>query len=477
MGLAGDRLRAWRESPLTFVREVFRVEPDPWQAEALEEFPRRPRMAMKACKGPGKTATLAWLAWNFLLTRSHPKVAATSITAENLADNLWTEMAKWQARAPLLKAAFTWTKTRIVANDHPETWWMSARTWPKTGDKNQQADTLAGLHADYLLFIADESGGIPEAVMVAAEAGLSSCVEGHIIQAGNPTHLTGPLYRACTASRDLWYIVEITGDPDDPKRSPRVSIEWAREQIRTYGRDNPWVLVNVFGRFPPSSLNALIGPDEVRDAMRRQHLPTVYGNLAKILGVDVARFGDDASVIFPRQGLQAFVPVALRNVDSVQGAARVSQAIATWGAHATFVDGSGGYGAGWIDQLRVLGREVVDVQFGGAATDPRYHNKRTEMYFDAVQWIRAGGALPEIPELVADLSEPTYTFVGDRMALEAKDQIKARIGRSPDHGDALALTFAAPVAPPPADIEALKATLKKHDSRPAALAYNPLRRR
>jgi phage terminase large subunit len=92
-------LQEWRASPVRFVREQFNVVPDPWQEDVLAAFPVRPRLAMKACKGPGKTAVLAWLAWNFLATRQDPKVAATSITADNLADNLWAEMAKWQARS------------------------------------------------------------------------------------------------------------------------------------------------------------------------------------------------------------------------------------------------------------------------------------------------------------------------------------------------------------------------------------------
>ena len=83
---------------------------------------------MKACKGPGKTAVMAWLAWNFLVTRPSAKIAATSITADNLADNLWAEMAKWQAQSELLQATFEWTKTRIFSRDAPETWWMSARS-------------------------------------------------------------------------------------------------------------------------------------------------------------------------------------------------------------------------------------------------------------------------------------------------------------------------------------------------------------
>ena len=97
--------------------------------------------------------------------------------------------------------------------------------------------------------------------------------EAHIVQAGNPTHLTGPLYAACTKARRFWRVIEITADPDDPKRTTRVSIEHARQQIATYGRDNPWVKVRVFGEFPPSSLNALIGADEVSSAMKRYYQP------------------------------------------------------------------------------------------------------------------------------------------------------------------------------------------------------------
>lgn len=442
---SGSNLTRWREQPDRFVREVFGIVPDAWQDDVLRAFPTAPRLAMKACKGPGKTAVEAWLAWNFLLTRQHPKVAATSITADNLADNLWAEMAKWRAKSPLLQATFEWTKTRIFARHHPETWWMSARTWTKSADSQQQGNTLAGLHADYILFILDESGGIPDAVMASAEAALSSCVEGHIVQAGNPTHLDGPLYRACTTERALWHVTEISADPDDPKRSSRVKAEWAREQIQKYGRDNPWVLVNVFGTFPPGSLNTLIGPDECRAATRRFYRPEDYAGAARVLGVDVARFGDDASVIFPRQGLAAFGPTKMRNVDGTQGAGAVARKWQDWGADAVFIDDTGGWGASWIDNLRRLGREPIGVGFASRPNDPRYENKRTEIYFEAIEWIKAGGALPDCPELIAALSQTTYSFKGDRLLLEPKDQIKSRLGYSPDDADAFALTFAQPV--------------------------------
>ena len=455
------RFRHWREHPSDMVRELFNVEPDPWQHDILEAFPHEPRMAMQACKGPGKTCVLAWIVWNFLLTRPFPKIAATSISGDNLKDNLWTELALWRTRSELLRALFEWTTTRIMSKEHPDVWWASARTWPKSGDANSQANTLAGLHADYILFVLDESGGIPDAVMVSAEAALSSCKEGHIVQAGNPTHLSGPLYRASKSRKGIdndgrWYVVEITADPDDPKRTPRIPVEYARDQIREYTKDSPWILVNIFGKFPPTSINALIGEDEVREAMKRHYRPYQIGPQPKILGIDVARQGDDSSVIAFRHGPQMFPMRRYRNVENgVVGASIANRHWNEFDADACFVDATGGLGFTWIDQLSVLGKSAIPVQFASMPTSSdRYRNKRAEMYFLFVEWIKNGGALPPYetegaPELLKALVNTTYTFDKDRMRLEEKDIIKAKIGFSPDEADGCALTFAEPVSVKP----------------------------
>lgn len=444
---AKKKIKIWRDDPVLFVRDNFGVEPDYWQADVLRAFPSNNRIGMKACKGPGKTCLLAWLAWNFLATRPYPKIAATSITGENLTDGLWTEMALWQGKSPFLSKAFQWNKKRIVSREHYQTWYMSSRTWSKSSDTNQQANTLAGLHADFQLFILDEVGGIPDSVMAAAEAGLATGIETKIIMAGNPTHLEGPLYRACTNERHLWFMVEISGDPDDPKRAPRISIKWAREQIEKYGKDNPWVMVNVFGKFPPSSLNALLGPDEVSTAMGRHLRPDQYEFAQKRLGVDVARFGDDCNVIFPRQGLAAFKFVEMRNARSNDIAARVAMAKGRWGSEMEFVDGTGGWGSGVIDSLIQAGYTPQEIHFSGKPIDNRYFNKRAEMWFLMAEWVKRGGALPPDPHLVKELTAPTYTFYKGKFQLEEKDQIKERLGFSPDHADALALTFAWPEMP------------------------------
>lgn len=446
--VASDRIRAWREDPVLFVRECFGAEPDEWQVDALRAFAKYQRLALKACKGPGKTAFLAWCIWNFMATRPSPKVAATSITADNLADGLWTELAKWQRKSQFLLKAFTWTKTKIFANEASDTWWASARNWPRSADPQAQADTLAGLHAEYILFVLDEAGSIPDSVMAAAEAALATGTECKLLMAGNPNMLSGPLYRACTKERHLWHVVEITGDPDDPKRSPRISAEWARQQIEKYGKDSPWVMVNVFGKFPPASINALLGVEDVTAAMKRHYRDAEYQPQARIIGVDIARQGDDLTVLFPRQGLTAHPPVELRNADSMVVAGRLALANQKWGPDAIFVDATGGWGWGAIDQARSLGLDPIPVEFSGKATDSQYFNKRTEMFFLMAQWVKSGGALPDnVPELVAELTEPTYSFKGDQMILEPKERIKERIGRSPDYADALALTFAQVVAP------------------------------
>ncbi len=451
MEVAKDKLKLWRERPDAFVREVFKVTPDPKQDLILKQFPHAPRIAMKASKGTGKTCTEAWLAWNFLLTRPHPRIAATSISADTLSDTLWTEMAMWQNKSPLLSQTFQWTKTRIFSKEHSNTWWMSARNWSKTGDKQQQANTLAGLHNDYMLFILDESGGIPDAVMASAEAVLAGGKECHIIQGGNPTNLDGPLYRACTTEQDLWFVVEMTGDPDDPERSPRVDREWALSQIKKYGKDNPWVLVNVYGKFPPSSFNSLIGPEVIDEALQRRYKETDFWEAPRILGIDVARFGDDSSIIFPRQGLQTFTPIQYRNLSGTEGAEYTLRKWNEWDADAVFIDDTGGFGSSWIDNLIRLGKSPIGVAFNGKSTSDKFWNKRTEMAFNLIEWIKRGGTLPQIGDgseenpLKKALTQTTYTFKGDKLILEPKEDIKAKIGFSPDHMDALMLTFALPV--------------------------------
>jgi len=192
----------------------------------------------------------------------------------------------------------------------------------------------------------------------------------------------------------------------------------------------------------------LIGPDEVAEAMKRYYRDHEIGNAARVLGVDVARFGDDSSVVCQRYGIQMLPLRKFRNLDSTQGAGQVALAWNDWNADACFIDETGGFGAGWIDQLRQLGKSPIGIQFAGEANDKgRYFNKRAEMAFEFVEWIKRGGAIPDDPQLAAALTHTTYTFKGDRFILEPKEDVKAKIAYSPDEFDAGMITFAHPVSP------------------------------
>jgi phage terminase large subunit len=154
-------------------------------------------------------------------------------------------------------------------------------------------------------------------------------------------------------------LIEVTGDPDDPKRAPRVDRQWALDQITKYGARAPWVLVNVFGKFPPASINALLGIEEVQEAMKRTLKEDAYAWAQKRLGIDVARFGDDLTVLFPRQGLAAFKPVPMSHPRgspvSVDIANRVALAQKRWKHEMEFYDDTVGWAHGAIDIRRSQG--------------------------------------------------------------------------------------------------------------------------
>ena len=200
--------------------------------------------------------------------------------------------------------------------------------------------------------------------------------------------------------------------------------------------------------FSASSDDILIPLPLVVEAMGRTYKEHQYKAAPLVLGVDVARFGDDSSVLFFRRGLVAEPPIVCKGLDNMQLADRIAYEMRERKPQAVFIDAGGG--AGVIDRLRQLGQAVIEVPFGGrpSRTD-RYVNRRMEMWDEMRQWLESGGALPPDEPLKAELSTPTYSFDNaGRMKLEPKEDVKERLLRSPDKADALCLTFAAPVAAP-----------------------------
>jgi len=218
--------------------------------------------------------------------------------------------------------------------------------------------------------------------------------------------------------------------------------------------------------FNAASDDVLIPLELVSEAMHRSYQSHVYEHAPLVMGVDVARFGDDASVIFFRRGMMAERPIVIRKLDNMELADRVVSEIVSRKPDAVFVDA--GQGAGVIDRVRQLGFEVTEIPFGSKALKQnRFVNRRMEMWYNVLEWLKGGGALPPDEALKAELSSPTYSFNSSGlMQLEKKEDIKERLGRSPDLADSLALTLAAPVA------RAIDVTLAER--RQEAHPYDPL---
>lgn len=423
---------------------------DPWQEDCVDLYMTHQRLALIASKGPGKTFLLNCLAWHFFITHHQPKLAALSISKDHLMSNLWAELLKWRAKCPLLANSTTDGFSRIALKGHEGYSFIDARAYPKQSDETQQASVLAGLHSDNVGFLIDEAGMIPDAVLATADAALSTgdsdTKRARLLCTGNPEYPKGIIYKAYRKQTiQKWAVYSVSGDPDNPKRAPRVSKTWAQEQIDTYGRDHPWVMVNVLAQYPNVTVDFLLNEAEIDEAMSRNIHENLVVNMQPRLGVDVARGGIDSTIFARRRGLIAY---PFNEYPSTDDGPTVAGNIAfqcqEHNIERVFVDDTGGYGSSVIDSLKVFdGIDVTPIKYNASAQDKsRYFNKRTEMWLRMRDWVRRGGKLPKDLKLKDELMMPRIYFTGTTMRLEEKDQIKTRLGRSPDRADALAETFA-----------------------------------
>ena len=321
--------------------------------------------------------------------------------------------------------------------------------------REENSEAFAGLHAanSTPFFIFDEASAIPDVIWDVAEGGMTDG-EPIWLAFGNPTRNTGRFRECFGKFRHRWVTRQI--DSRNAKLPNKAQIaEW----VKDYGEDSDFVRVRVRGVFPRAGSMQFIGSDLVDWAADASH--DVHTDLSDpvVFGVDVARFGDDSTVICIRRGRDArSIPwVVLRNADTMTVAARIVDLAAIHRPDAIFVDG-GGVGGGVVDRLRYLAQPVYEVQFGGKADRGQaaqegavaYANKRAEIWGMMRDWL-AGGIIPNTPELVSDLPAVEYGYVmkdgKDAIQLEKKADKKKRGLASPDHADALALTFAYPVAP------------------------------
>ena len=427
-------LHECRADPVRFVREVLRAQPQEWQAAALNSFAQNSRLAIRSGHGIGKTALESFCVLWFLFTRPYSKVIATAPTAAQLNKILWSEISRWYSRSNLLKELFDFQKTAIYFREAPARWFAVARTAAR-------AENFAGYHEEHILIVMDEASGIADEIYETAQGALTT-PDAKLLLCGNPTQRTGFFFRAFHDDRDQYATMKVACADSD-----KVSAEYIERMKELYGADSDIYRVRVLGEFPKSESDSLISLESVEAAICRE-----VGNERSsevVIGVDVARYGDDSTVLAARVGNALIRLDGWRHADLMTTCGRIKRAVAElekkYSKSAQIYIDETGIGSGVVDRLKELGINVRGVNNGSKAHDSeKFANRVSELYFALRERFAAGDIIlaAHNEKLIAELSTRRYSVNSrGQLMIERKDEFKKRIGRSPDFADALSLAF------------------------------------
>lgn len=419
------------DDPPLYAKEIMKIEPDDWQVDVGYAVAESQRVAVASGHGIGKTCTTSILIHWFMGTRPNPQIICTANTKNQLDTKTWRELAKWNNKA-LNGDWFKWTATRFSLKGSEETWFASAIPWSE-----HNSEAFAGTHEKHVLIIFDEASAIADIIWEVAEGAMTTS-GAKWVAFGNPTKNTGKFHECFHKMRHRWRTFQI-----DSRTAKHTDKKQLKQWIDDYGEDSDFARVRIRGMFPRAGSDQFISLDIVEDAAKRTLEKEVYLRYPLLLGVDVARFGDDQTVLTLRRGRKVFPQLRFRGLDTMQVAAKAYELWRTEKVDFVFVDGVG-VGAGVFDRLKQLKVPVVDVQSAEAADKSNeYYNKRAELWGRCRDWLRT--AQPDIPndvELITDLTAAQYGFDGNmRYQLEKKEDMKRRGLASPDNADSLVYTF------------------------------------
>jgi len=422
--------------------------PDSWQRDFLIELGKQVRerkfdgvhpvapirLVIVSGHGVGKSVLCAWVTHWIMSTRPRCRGTLTANTFSQLSTKTWASVQSW-ARLLINRHWFELTGETMSFRGEKASWAVSAQSC-----REENAEAYAGQHAadSTSFYLFDEASAIPEKIWEVAEGGLTDG-EPIFIACGNPTRNTGKFQRITFGNeRERWTRFSV-----DSRNSKFTNKEQIAEWIADYGEDSDFVRVRVRGECPRAGSTQLIPSDAV--AACRKFTASGFESLPVILAVDVARFGDDRSVIGVRQGRHFRILAKLRGLDLVAVTQRVIDCIQSERPDAIVVDGDG-LGAGVIDMLRSENYTQRVHEFHGGATPQdrnKYFNRRAECWGVMADWLKAGAEIPDDPELEIDLTGPQYGYSNkSQIQLEKKEDMKRRGLASPDLGDTLAMTFA-----------------------------------
>lgn len=435
----------WGEGSLSSVRG-----PRKWQATAFDAIRKHLEsdkrfepflMAVASGHGIGKTAWISMLIDWALDTCPDTRIVVTANTDTQLRTKTWPEVSKW-TRLALTSDWHEVTATAITVKDkgHERMWRADMIPW---SENNTEA--FAGLHNEgkRIVVIFDEASSISDKIWEVTEGALTDANTEIIwIAFGNPTRNTGRFRECFGKYKHRWHTFQI-----DSRKVEGTNKAQLDKWVEDYGEDSDFVRVRVRGEFPRAGSSQFIAGDTVHDARQRNLDPTGY---AKVLTVDVARFGEDRTVIGLRQGMKFQILDTLRGKSTVETTNQVCGRIHEHQIRLCVIDGDG-IGGGVVDQVRDREKAYFSqpehslVEFHGGETprDPHmYFNRRAEVWGLARDWLKEGD-IPDDPELGDDLTGPEYGFSNkNQIQLEKKDDMKKRGLSSPDKGDTLAMSFA-----------------------------------
>ena len=461
---------ALADDPEAFVRYVFPWRqkntplanfsgPRKWQREVLNDIKTHIqrnkgkvqmdtlREAVSSGRGIGKSALVSWLVLWMLTTRIGGSVVVSANSENQLRSVTWAELTKWAAMAmhshwwevsatKLVPAKWI---TELVERDLKK----GTRYWAAEGKlcSAENPDSYAGVHnQDGMMLIFDESSGIPNPIWeVGAGFFTENTPDRYWFAFSNPRRNEGYFFECFNAKRAFWNARSVDARTvEDTDKAVYDQI------IAEYGADSPQAKVEVYGEFPSAGEDQFISPTVVDEAMKRPRYKD--SSAPVVIGIDPARGGADSTVILVRQGRDIVSIKRYSGEDTMTIVGRVIDAIEEFKPVLTVID-EGGLGYGILDRLNEQRYKVRGVNFGWKAKNSvMWGNKRAEMWGTMKDWLRSA-SIPEDRQLKADLVGPTKKpNSSGTIFLEGKKEMRSRGLASPDAADALAVTFAFPVA-------------------------------
>jgi hypothetical protein len=459
-----------KDNPLAFVMLLFPwgvkgtplehfSGPRKWQREVLQDIANHIkqnggkidfdtlREAVASGRGIGKSALVSWLVIWMLSTR----IGSTTIVSANSESQLrkvtWAEITKWLAMglnshwfevsATSLQPA-KWL-TELVERDlrkGTRYWGVEGRLWSA-----ENPDAFAGVHnMDGVLVIFDEASGIDDAIWAVTAGFFTENTPNRFWFAfSNPRRNTGYFYETFHSKRDFWNTKVV-----DARTVEGTDKAVYQQIIDEYGPDSAQAHVEVYGQFPSAGDDQFIGANTVDEAMKRVKYQDLSAPI--VIGVDPARFGADATVIAVRQGRDIVKIIRHRGDDTMTVVGHVIEAIEEYKPTLVVID-EGGLGAGIVDRLKEQRYKIKGINFGNKSKNPiMYGNMRAQMWGDMREWLKTA-SIPNDRFLKTDLISPMMKPDSrGTIFLESKKDMKSRGLASPDAADAIAVTFAFPVA-------------------------------